>query len=364
MSRTRTSGGFTLIELLVVIAIIALLIGILLPALGEARRVGKLTICISNQKQLGVATGSYAADYTSRIFSFTWRAGETYLMADENGDLVPQQMPVNLGDVGASARQAVDIMRRRADRVGTYKTSLMPIINNWIPNVYYSHLAIQDYLASRLPEKMVACPEDSFRANWQLEPIEKFDTGFWLPLQPAPQPQSRRWPYSSSYQTVPASYDRLQSDFTPAAVPNRIWQAAQHNVFYVPNDCRIGDVRMESVEFPGNKVQIHSENQRHFGDDHPHFGLAQTRQPLLMFDGSVSVRLTSDCNPGWNPHLPTLDCMKFYYQPQQYEYPTVSGNATDLVKGYYRWTRGGLRGIDYGGLPLDTGQAEIGECDI
>jgi hypothetical protein len=34
------------------------------------------------------------------------------------------------------------------------------------------------------------------------------------------------------------------------------------------------------------------------------------------------------------------------------------------VKGYYRWTRGGLRGIDYGGLPLDTGQAEIGECDI
>ena len=59
--------GFTLIELLVVIAIIALLMAILLPALGVAREQGRRAVCMSNLRQLALSWNLYADDYDSKI---------------------------------------------------------------------------------------------------------------------------------------------------------------------------------------------------------------------------------------------------------------------------------------------------------
>ncbi len=63
MKRPLSGGGFTLIELLVCISIIAMLVALLLPALGKARQLGRDTQCLVNLRQIGLADFAYASDY-------------------------------------------------------------------------------------------------------------------------------------------------------------------------------------------------------------------------------------------------------------------------------------------------------------
>lgn len=109
--RQRSERAFTLVELLVVIAIIALLLAVLLPALGNARMQAKRVVSSSNMRQIGTAMEMYAGDWNGAAPMITHGLQEDrkYL------SWVFQLRPYLGGDRAAGSQQQAE--QARADRL-------------------------------------------------------------------------------------------------------------------------------------------------------------------------------------------------------------------------------------------------------
>jgi prepilin-type N-terminal cleavage/methylation domain-containing protein len=342
MARTprRSRSAFTLIELLVVIAVIALLISILLPALSRARKAGRTTVCESNMRQVGTALMSYATDFKNSTSAFSWKASAVYSQyADLN--YAPN-------DAQAHMNQGVDIARRGTGRGAGYYQQ----VTDRFLDRNFGHLPLIDagYLGHNLNNEATACPEDRNTIIWH-RGLENYAAALAQTGDPDPGSSDafkRLLPFWSTYQFVPASWT-FESD------PYPIYQASgipgYHLLYYYNQATRLGNRSLSDVFFPSQKVWTFDLFDRHTYKRAIWHAYANAAQPLLMFDGSVNIRKTEDANRGWDPTnrtaytTPTI----YAYYPSAAEPPTLSGAAYDNVYGYYRWTRAGIKGVDFGG---------------
>ncbi len=346
MSSSYVNGGrrgFSLIELLVVISIIALLMSILLPALAAARKAARQAVCMANMQQIGRAHAYYMSDYKEYIATF---------YSKSSGALSSNATGRTFSDIEKIAKGIIQ------EYTETSTASLRPIRQTTSAYEQHAHLVLIPYLGDKLPMPAFACPEDAARLAWYSDPLA-IGVSANKPQKLINSLGYQQWlGFSSSYQLLPASsIGTLQGRGHNLPGYESYSQLATHDQYnlYYGYKTKFFDHRQPDILFPSQKVAVADTQDRHSGKQDLFYAYPRARQPLLFWDSSVRARRTGDANPGWDSadYTSMKATTTFDYVPDLgFESPVPAEGPK--VTGYYRWTRGDLKGIDYNGAEIST----------
>lgn len=339
--------GFTIYELLAVFVVVVLLIGIFMPAIGR-KGCSVNVVAQANLRSLNTGAANYAGDVDGRIFHFGWEKGQTYIGFERAGQInVPETNEESF------AFQVQNILMRGTGRIkGESRIEVPKSIN---VSHRYSHLVLLDYLTDRQPEPIAASPTDKNLNEWQEHPLwylgkdsdvpygkgmpkeAGYDTDpMWLDHS-----VKQLWAFGSSYQVVPHAWvDDVDPQYTPSA-------ESPHHLVMGESEKTVGKRNMTEVKYPSQKVFMYEEFDRFTSKKGIYAAYPDAMINMAFFDGSVRQMKVGDAHSAFDEGNPDGVWEQSYVPLDTFPHPLGGlGDRTKLDL-RFRWTKGGLSGIDY-----------------